>query len=178
MKQEITLKFSADDQDLFNSARLLILFDVLEKTGDTVGLNIEKVGYYDFFSAQPFLIFGNEEKKTKIGLILYGFELRTISYMSSSQRFANRREKLKHYLAQLMIRDLVKVRNIDGEIVYSITADGKKIANSFNTQYDYAYRKSAKLIIKKFKGWSNNKIALNAKSWLKAEPFVIDLYDF
>ena len=178
MKQEINLKFSADDEDLFNSARLLILFDVLDKIGDTVGLNIEKVGYYDFFSAQPFLIFGNEDKKIKIDLILYGFELTTISYMSSSQRFVNRREKLKHYLAQLIIRDLVMVRNIDGEIVYSITDNGKQIANSFNSQYDFAYRKSAKLIIKKFKGWSNNKIALNAKSWLKAEPFVIDLYDF
>lgn len=178
MKSFNYLKISADDDDLFNSARILILFDVFDENDTLCGLNIEKIGYYDFFSAQPFLIFGNDEKSLKVQLLLNGFEETTIGYMSSSQRFVNRREKLKHYIALLISRDLVKTTVYNGEIVYSITEQGQNIADVFNTQYDFSYRKSAKLIIKKFKGWSTNKISLNAKKWLKAESFVVDLFDF
>ena len=172
------IKFSAEDEDLFNSARLLLLFKILDKMEVRKGINIERIGYYDFFSAQPFLIFGEDDKETRLDLIYYGFESKTISYGSSSQRFENRREKLKQYLAGLIVRDLITIENIDGELVYSITETGKIVANMFNTFYDAAYQKSARLVIEKLKNLSNKKISMNAREWLKAEPFIIDLYNF
>jgi hypothetical protein len=172
------VKFSAEDEDLFNSARLLLLFKVLDKMDVRKGINIERIGYFDFFSAQPFLIFREDDEDTRLDLIYYGFESKTISYGSSSQRFENRREKLKQYLAGLIVRDLITIENIDGELVYSITETGKIVADMFNNFYDAAYQKSAKLIIGKLKNMSNKKISANAREWLKAEPFVIDLYDF
>lgn len=178
MNRQNRIKFSAEDEDLFNSARLLLLFKVLDEMNLQKGNNIEKIGYYDFFSAQPFLVFGDNDLDIKKDLIFFGFEATTISYGSSSQRFANRREKLKQYLAGLILRDLITINNTDGELVYVITERGRETANKFNTFYSAAYHRSAKLIVEKMKGWSNKKISMNAREWLKAEPFLIDLYDF
>lgn len=172
------LRFSAEDEDLFNSARILLLFDILDAKGKTEGVNIERIAYYDFFSAQPFLVFGKDETDTKLELLFQGFESTTIGYISSSQRFTNRREKLKHYLAELLTRDLITVNNIDGQLLYSITIKGKEIVSKFKSLYTTAYKKSAAIIIDKLSKMSDKKLTENARVWLKAEPFVIDLYDF
>jgi len=172
------LRFSVEDEELFNSARLLILFDVLDEKEIMDGINIERIGYYDFFSAQPFLIFGEGEKDIKLDLLLHGFEATTISYISSSQRFTNRREKLKHYLAGLIMRNLIIVNNANGQFLYSITKEGKQIASQFKAMYIMAYRKSADIIITKLSKMNDRILASKARQWLKAEPFIIDLYDF
>jgi len=176
--EDTQIRFSAEDEDLFNSARLLLLFDVLEGHGIKGGINIERAAYYDFFSAQPFLVLGKGEKDIKFELLYEGFESTTIGYISSSQRFANRREKLKHYLARLLTLDLIKVSNADGQLVYSITKEGKCVASKFKSLYTKAYRKSGRIITNKLSKMSNKKLAENAREWLKAEPFLIDLYDF
>ena len=176
--EHIQIRFSAEDEDIFNSARLLMLFDVLEGQGTNEGINIERAAYYDFFSAQPFLVLGKDEKDIKFELLYEGFESTTIGYISSSQRFANRREKLKHYLAGLLTRDLIKVSNADGHLLYSITEEGKRVASQFKSLYTKAYRKSGRIITNKLSKMSNKKLAENAREWLKAEPFLIDLYDF
>lgn len=167
----------ADNEELFNLARLLALFDILDEGKNACGANIERVAYYDFFSAHPMLIFNND-KTIKLDLLLIGFESMTISYISSSQRFANRREKLKHYLAGLLIRDLISVTNYQGQIVYSITCRGKEVASEFKSMYIKAYRRSAELIINRLSKMSDKALATNAKAWLKAESFMIDLYDY
>lgn len=167
----------ADQEVFFNLARLLVLFDVLDEGKKTEGANIERVAYYDFFSAHPMLIFNND-KTIKLDLLLVGFESTTIGYISSSQRFANRREKLKHYLAGLFIRDLISVKNYQGQVVYSITPRGKEITSEFKSMYVKAYRKSAELTINRLSKMSDKALAMKAKAWLKAESFMIDLYDF
>jgi hypothetical protein len=177
-EKESRLRFSAEDEDVFNSARLLLLFDALDERGKKDGINIERVGYYDFFSAQPFLVFVKEENDAKLELLFHGFESTTIGYISSSQRFTNRREKLKHYLAALLMRDLITVNNVDGQFLYSITGTGKNVASQFKSLYTKAYRMSAGIIINKLSKMSEKKLAENAREWLRAEPFIIDLYDF
>lgn len=175
IKSEI--HFSAEDEDLFNSARLLILLDVLSSISDE-GVPIERIAYYDFFSAQPFLVIGKEDKSLKLELLYHGFEATTIGYISSSQRFSNRREKLKHYLAKLLVRDLIEVKNHDGQFLYSITDLGIKKSSEFKSLYMGAYKKSAAIIVSKLSKLSDKRLADNARQWLKAEPFIIDLYDF
>jgi len=176
--EDTQIRFSAEDEDLFNSARLLLLFDVLEGHGIKGGINIERAAYYDFFSAQPFLVLGKGEKDIKFELLYEGFESTTIGYISSSQRFTNRREKLKHYLAGLLVRNLIQVNNVNSQLLYSITEEGKYVATQFKSLYTKAYKKSAGIIIKKLSKMSDKKLTDNAREWLRAEPFLIDLYDF
>lgn len=176
-ESKVNFKFSAEDEVLFNSARLLVLFDILSKLGYHEGIDIERIGYYDFFSAQPFLVFNNDIE-TKLELLYYGFEYSTVGYISSSQRFTSRRQKNKHYLAALIMKDLISVKNLDGKFFYSITEKGKTVALNFKSLYAQAYRKSAEIIIKKLGKMSDNKLALNARQWLKAESFMVDLYDY
>jgi hypothetical protein len=177
-EQAKRLRFSAEDEDLFNSARILMLFEILDAKGKTNGINIERIAYYDFFSAQPFLVFGKEERDAKLELLFQGFESTTVGYISSSQRFTNRTEKLKHYLAGLLTRDLITVKNIDGQLLYSITHKGRETVSKFKSMYTKAYKSSAEIIIHKLSKLSDKRLAENAKIWLKAEPFIIDLYDF
>jgi hypothetical protein len=172
------IKCSPDEEDLFNSARLLALFGVLNEQKDDAGIPIERIAYYDFFSAQPLLILEKEETNLKLDLLFFGFETTSVSYISSSQRFSNRRERLKHYLSNLIMRDLITVYNSDGKLLYKITDYGNEIASKFNAMYIQAYKKSAELILKKLSKLSDKQLAMNSKQWLKAEAFVIDLYDF
>ena len=55
--EKYKIHFSSEDEDIFNASRLLILFDVLNKSAKYKSVGIERIPYYDFFSANPFLIF-------------------------------------------------------------------------------------------------------------------------
>jgi hypothetical protein len=171
------IRVSAESEDIFCSARLLLLFSVINSVLGEKGISINRLGYYDFFSAQPFLVF-SDYSSTKIDLVLKGFELTTVSYMSSSQRFSNRREKLKYYLSNLLIRALISVQNIDGEILYYITPKGKEIVRYFKSLYSLSYCQSAEIIVKKLSKLNDKKLDNEAKEWLKAKSFMMDLYEF
>ena len=45
--------FTAEDATVFNSTRILLLLDTIS---DSEHLDLERLGYYDFFSANPFLM--------------------------------------------------------------------------------------------------------------------------
>ncbi len=172
------IRFSAEDDDIFNSARLLMLFKIIDDILESGGISINRIAYYDFFSAQPFLVFSEKQSSVKLDLILKGFEATTVGYISSSQRFTNRREKLKHHLSGLLMRDLIDIRNIDSQLLYSITSRGKEIAKSLKSLYSLAYQESSVIIIKKLAKLSDTKLDNDAREWLKAKTFIIDLYDF
>jgi len=171
------IKESVEDNAIFNMGRLLNLFSTFNDIFPEDSLNIDRIAYYDFFASQPFLIF-NDDEKTKIELLYSGFEPSTIGYISSSQRFTTRREMSKFYLAGLLMRNLIQVNNVGGRYGYSITNPGKEIASKFKSMYIEAYRRSAILTIKKLHHLNEKKLDQNAKQWLKAEPFMIELYDY
>lgn len=168
------IKLYTEDEILFHYSRLLILFDVLDEYGVSDGIGIERVSYYDMFSDKPFLIFQDDEE-AKIELLFHGFESKTLGYISSSQIFSSRREKLRHYIAGLICRNLISFKNIDRQIKYSITQEGKSVANCYKSLYVKAYKKSAELVIKKLSKISDTKLLQLSKDWLKAEPFTMDL---
>ena len=171
------IRESVEDDTIFNMGRLLVLFLIFEGIFPEDSINLDRIAYYDFFASQPFLIF-HDDKRAKIELLYYGFEASTVGYISSSQRFTTRRERLKIYLSGLLMRNLIQVKNLEGRYTYSITTRGKEVASKFRSMYIEAYKSSAVLTIKKIYRLSDKKLELQAKEWLRAEPFMIELYDY
>ena len=168
--------FSPEDVTLFNSARLLTLFDELENLGIEGGIDLERLSYYDFFAANPFLII-TEDDSLWLDLEIAGFETHTVGYISSSQRYRTKRSRLKQYLSLLLSKNLIEVSNVDGKILYRITPTGIKTANKIRSMYAIAFRKSVKCVIKKLKGYSDKKLWEESSKWLEARSFQVDLYD-
>lgn len=168
--------FSPEDVTLFNSARLLILFDELENLG-IKGEDLERLSYYDFFAANPFLIITKDDPLW-LDLEIAGFETYTVGYISSSQRYRTKRSRLKQYLSILLSKNLIEVSNVDKKILYRITPTGIKTANQIKSMYAIAYQKSAKHIVKRLKGYSDKKLGEESIKWLEAKSFqIVDLYD-
>ena len=76
------------------------------------------------------------------------------------------------------MRDLILVTNSDGQLLYSIADMGRQVARQFKSLYITAYRKSATFVIHKLARLSDKKLAESSKQWLRAEAFMVDLYDF
>lgn len=161
---------------LFNSARLLILFRVVYDLRIN-GVDMERLSYYDFISANPFLMI-SEDDPAYLDMELIGFNTKTIAYISSSQRYRTKRFNFKQYLAVLLAKGLIHVTNADGKLIFSITEEGKYAEKEIQTMYSIAYRKSAKFVIIKLKNLSDKKLWENASTWLKAKSFQLDLYDW
>jgi hypothetical protein len=89
----------------FRLARLALLLELAPQLPNHKPLDIERLGYYDFFAANPFLIVEVEDPLRR-DLILAGFDSRNLSYQSSAQRFTSRRARLQHDLAMLVAPSL------------------------------------------------------------------------
>jgi hypothetical protein len=166
--------FSPEDITLFNSARLLVLLDVLENLNVKNGIDMERLSYYDFFAANPFLII-NKQDPLWLDLAIAGFEINTLGYISSSQRYRTKRSCLKQYLSLLLSKSLIKVSNIDKRIFYKITPLGIETVSKIESMYAIAYRKSIEHIVKRFKDCSDHKLWEDASEWLEAKTFQVDL---
>jgi hypothetical protein len=79
-----------DDLLTFRIARLLLLLDVVARLELKKPLDIERLGFYDFFAANPFLAVGDDEAARR-EVALAGFSSYDLSYQSSGHRFVNRR---------------------------------------------------------------------------------------
>lgn len=168
--------FSPEDVTLFNSSRLLLLFEALTELGIKHGTGLERLCYYDFFAANPFLIV-NREDPSWLELEIEGFESNKLEYVSTAQRYRTKRESIKQYLSLLLSKGLIKVKNQGGRILYEITSSGIEISNNMDSLYAMAYRKSAEIVVKKLKDFSDKKLWENASKWLEAKSFQVDLYD-
>lgn len=170
------LLFSPEDITLFNSARLLILFEVLENLGIKGGVDLERLTYYDFFAANPFLVI-TEDDPLWLDLEIVGFETHTLGYISSSQRYRTKRSRLKQYLSLLLSKNLIEVSNVDKKILHRVTLTGIEAASQIKSMYAIAYRKSVKHIINRLKRYSDKKLWEKSSKWLEAKSFQVDLYD-
>lgn len=164
-----------DDLTEFRLARLALLLDEIEQAGRK-HLDIERLGFYEFFAAQPLLVYDSEGPERR-DLILAGFDSRSLSYQSASARFTNRRARLQHDLALLLAFGLLDVANEEGKIVYLLTAAGRDLAQAFTAFYATTFRVGARLIAKRFNSLSDQRLRRDAEGWLRAEGVLIDLYD-
>ena len=88
-----------EDEVTFRLAQLLLLLEAVAGQ-DAKGANLERIGYYDFLSANPFLVVASDGREGSL-LRLAGFDPQVLSYASSSQRFTSRRERIQHDLGRV-----------------------------------------------------------------------------
>jgi hypothetical protein len=164
-----------EDLTEFRLGRLLLLLEEIERAGRK-HLDIERLGIYEFFAAQPLLVFENESPERR-ELVLAGFDSRSLSYQSASARFTNRRARLQHDLSFLIAHDLADVANEEGKIVYLLTEQGRETAGSFTAFYAETFRVGARLVSKRFNSLTDQRLRRDADQWLRAESLLIDLYE-
>lgn len=164
-----------EDLDEFRQGRVLLMLSKLGSEKPTPHPDLERLSFYDFFSANPFLI--PADRSTKAQLSLAGFEASNLSYQSSSQRFANNRARLQFDIAVLTARGLVAPEVQDRRVTYRATEEGVRLADSFRSLYADAFRRSSGMIVDRLRRLSDAALRRDAKTWLRAESLIIDLYD-
>jgi hypothetical protein len=157
-------------------ARLLILLDAVPGLPYDKPMDIERLGFYDFFADTPFLVFGDGAPQRRT-LLLAGFSTRNLSYQSSAQRFANRRARLQHDLTLLVARNAVVVSQRDRKITYGLADIGRELASGMSSLYATGYRTSAQLVARELNRLSDGALQEAARAWLRADTLLIDLYE-
>lgn len=167
--------FNPEDSSTFRLARLLLLLHVAHISGRQVQ-SIDRLGYYEFFADNPFLVItegGRRDEADGAALRAAGFSSVQLSYASSGHRFASRRRRLQHDLAQLIAYGLVELSG-DG---YVVTDAGVGLAQCLNSVYADAYRVSATLVLARLGGKSNKGLDASAEEWLGHSSLLIDILD-
>jgi hypothetical protein len=155
---------------------LLLLLDVAAAQTPLKPIDIERLAFYDFFAANPFLIV-DEEDAARRDLLLAGFNVNSLSYNSSAQRFTNRRARLQHDLTVLLAHSLVRAETTHSRVAYAVTKQGSALSKELHALYAVAYRESASIVIRRLNRLSDKRLRENARAWLRAEGFLIDIYD-
>lgn len=157
----------------FRLAQLLLLLRTLAEIDDA-GSNLERLGYYDFLSANPFLV-AEILSGGRAALIMAGFDDRAISYASAGHRFTSRRERLQHDLSLLISFNFAVAHVASGSVMYTITPLGIAVADGFQALYARAYTRSATLVINSLRRMSDTRLRTAAREWLRAPDTLLDL---
>lgn len=166
---------SPEDRQVFRLAQLILLLDVVANTNVSVR-TIDRLGFYDFFAANPFLVTsGSDDRDAADRLILRmaGFTDQQLSYASTGQRFASRRQRLQHDLALLLAYGLVTV----GPQGYSLLPEGQRIAEGLTAVYADAYRDAARVVLRRLGKLSDRQMVERAQEWLGKSWLLIDFLD-
>lgn len=160
-----------EEHVLFRLAQLLLLLRVVGGPGRP-GVGLERLGYYDFFAANPFLVVPDDNVEERAQLHLAGFDERQLSYASTGPRFANRRRRLQHDVALLVAYDLGRL-GVDGWV---LTARGAAVADQLTALYAQQYMTSAEMVIRRLSRLSDSALATQAGQWLRNPGLLLDLY--
>lgn len=164
-----------EDHQVFRVAQLTLLLEVAGAEHVAVG-TVERLGFYDFFSANPFVVTAGDDPRDeadRLTLRLAGFSDRQLSYTSTGQRFASMRRRLQHDLALLIAYGLVGI----DERGYSLTPAGRRTAEELDSLYADAYRAAAQLVLRRLKRVSDRKLKQQAEVWLGQSWLLIDVLD-
>lgn len=169
---DITVSISApEDHMRFRLAQLVLLL-VEIAPADAKGLDLERIGYYDFFAANPFAMIEQTNVRDRARLHRASFDESQLSYASTGSRFANRRQRLQHDLAFLVAYGLVTPRSGG----YGSTERGAHVAETFTALYADQYRESVRVVHHHLKRLSDSQLAASARNWLRTPSLVLDLY--
>lgn len=166
-----TATTAPDDYTTFRLAQLIILLDEIAPS-DVKGLDLERIGYYDFFAANPFAMIDEANSRDRARLHRASFDESQLSYASTGSRFANRRQRLQHDLALLVAYGLVALRSGG----YGSTERGAQVADRFSALYADQYRESVRVVHQHLKKLSEPQLAASARKWLRTPSLVLDLY--
>jgi len=173
------VSFVPENDTVFRLAQLLLLLDTLRRESQPRAA-LERLAYYDFFSANPYLVINREDDDHR-QLVMAGFDDRSLSYASSGQRFTSRRERLQHDLALLVAYELANAVVEGGAVTYGVTDRGTALAAQFTALYARSYVLSASLVVRRLRKLSDSKLRESARSWLRPEhaalpDAVLDLF--
>lgn len=165
---------SVESRPAFRLARLLLFVGVAKELGRSIP-SVDRLGYYEFFADNPFMIIGEDSRaeQDRIALEMAGFSPVQLSYASSGQRFASRRQRLQHDLSLLVARELVRIE--DGG--FTVSEVGEELASAFNSMYADAYRTSARIVLRRLASMSNKALEEASRRWLGESWLLIDLLD-
>lgn len=166
---------SIEARTTFRLARLLLFVSVATARGRPVP-SIDRLAYYEFLADNPFIILDTSDTADdadRLALEMAGFSPMQLSYASSGQRFASRRQRLQHDLALLVSRDLVRV----GAKGYETTPAGTELTQSLSSIYADSYGVSASIVLRRLSSLSAAALERAARGWLGESWLLIDLLD-
>jgi len=153
----------------FRRGQLLLLLSQF-----TEPLTIDRIGYFEFFAANPHLVLRGGQDAVRLQLV--GFNPDALNYQSAPERYANRRTRLRSDLAALTAWGYAQPVVEDGLIACSLTDHGRQQAEQLTSLYADAYRESIQLIRPLFR-LSDTALAKKASEWLAIGDLRIDLLD-
>ncbi|MEV7238066.1 ABC-three component system middle component 2 [Streptomyces sp. NPDC051020] len=156
-----------EDEVPFRLGQLLLLLDAVREQ-DTNGASLERIGYYDFLAANPFLVVPLEGREAS-RLRLAGFDPQVLAYASSSQRFTSRRERIQHDLALLVAYGCCQVHNHKGALTYSITAAGQELGGQFTATYAASFGTAANIVVCRLRKLSDKRLREQTARWLRPD---------
>ena len=164
-----------EDRQVFRLAQLVLLLDVAAANRLPVQ-TVDRLGFYDFFSANPFVVTSGDEDRDatdRLDLRLAGFTDRQLSYASTGQRFASRRRRLQHDLSLLLAYGLAVVESRG----YGLTPAGQQVAEGLTSVYADGYREAARVVLRRLGRLSDRRLTQSAAAWLGQSWLLIDLLD-
>ena len=66
---------------------------------------------------------------------------------------------------------------MQSRVAYGVTERGSAIAKELRALYAVSYRESASIVIRRLNKLSDKRLREEARRWLRAEGFLIDIYD-
>lgn len=165
---------SVESRTTFRLARLLLFIDVAAHAGRQVP-SVDRLGYYEFFSDNPFLVINDDAHaaQDRLDLEMAGFSPVQLSYASTGQRFVSRRQRLQRDLSLLVSRDLVAL----GEDGFVATSTGTELVARLNSVYADAYRTAAAIVLRRLAAMSNKALEGSVRLWLGESWLLIDFLD-
>ena len=169
---ELPRAVSPDDHVVFRLTQLLLLLRETSPPG-VAGIGMERLGYYDFFSANPFLVIPAKDKQDRTRLHLAGFDERQLSYTANGERFASRRRRLQHDVSLLLAYGLVQPRGGG----WGLTEAGEQVTDQLTAMYATQYVASVQIVVKRLARFDTDAaLARQARHWLREPGLVLDLY--
>jgi hypothetical protein len=166
-----------EDDTVFRLAQLVLLLQVSSQSHPD-GVELERLGAYDFIAANPLLMASSDDDPDRFDLLMADFDDRALSYASAAQRFATRRERLKHDLALLLAYDLATTA-VRGNVLYRLTDAGVEMATRFTAMYARSYTTAATIVVRRLRKVRAGPLRERVDEWTRQSsgPAHIDLAD-
>jgi hypothetical protein len=165
-----------DEHIIFRVSQLVLLLSIAAEENATIA-SIDRLAYYDFFAANPYVVLDgaspDKDASDRISLLLSGFQEGQLSYGGVGQRFASRRQRIKHDLSILISYGLAEIDQ-DG---YGASAAGLRHAESLSTVYADAYRASARIVLRRLTRLSEKRLTSAVHAWLGKSWLLLDFLD-
>jgi hypothetical protein len=157
----------------FRLGQLTLLLGMARATDRNI-LTIDRLAYFDFLAANPYLMLDGEDARTledRHRVRGMGFSPRQLSYNAVGQRFVSRRERLKHDLALLIAYGIATLTPSG----YDLTPRGVELEEQMNTVYAHSYRESAAIVFRRLGKATEPKLKKMMQDWLGESWLLLDL---